>query len=105
MHWDTISGLSNCPVDLHLPPLVIRTIELNVAVTGDVPRESWLLVVVSVGDVVVAVVVNVVAVVMLVVVVVVVVVVFSGVQSPADVPLLPADGMSLRDAFRPASAG
>ena len=84
---------------------MIGTTELSVAVTGDVPRESWLLVVVSVGDVVVAVVVNVVAVVMLVVVVVVVVVVFSGVQSPADVPLLPADGMSPRDAFRPASAG
>ena len=77
---------------------MIGTTELNVAVTGDVPRESWLKVVVSVGDVVVAVVVNVVAVVMLVVVV------FSGVQSPADVPLLPADDMSLRDAFRPASA-
>ena len=99
MHWDTVLGLSNFPFDLHLPPLVIGIADLSVVVTGDVPRESWLLVVVSIGDVVVVVVVNVVVVVMLVVVVV-----FSGVQSPADVPLSPADGMSPHDAFRPALA-
>ena len=70
---------------MHFPPLAIGAAELKVAVTGDVPRESWLLVVVSVGDVAVVVVVN---------VVVMLVVLFRDVQSPADVPLLPADGMS-----------
>lgn len=84
MHWDTILGLSNLPFDLHLPPLVIGTTELNVVVTGDVTREFCLLVVAAVGDVVV---------------------VFSGVQSPASIPLLPADGMSPRGAFWPALAG